>query len=228
MTIMSRGALLGSAPSEKSYLELLFTGNAERVNYLTGLYKADTEWYKPYGLTPALLKMVINKYADLSKNGKSIFTNAGTIVADIKRSSGVTLDQQRTANAIGTMDLAMQSFAHKEPNHSLVKWWRTGLGLSANVVATSAAATASATKSAATTVNNVVKTAAVNAKAAAVGITKGASELVADVVPWYLRPKTLVITAVAVGAAYILLPGIARGAASGIVSGARSRSTAKE
>lgn len=167
----------------------------QRIMDMTAAYKGNAKWYEAYGLTEPLLRIIIPKYAYYSDNGKSIYVNAGNIVADIKKETGVLLNTQKLANAIGTMDMALVSFARKNPKDALVTWWRTGHGTVA----------AAATKAATT-----VKTSAAKALTTTVNALQDVRETVGDatdkILPWYLRPKTLVIGGAVVGVVWLLLP----------------------
>lgn len=180
---------MGSGPTSE------LKSNTEQVVDIAAAYKGNPKWYEAYGLTPALLRKVIDKYAYYSGNGLTIAKNAGNIVADIKRETGVLLNTPKVANAIGTMDMAMQSFARKYPNDFVVRWWKTGQNAVAAVAADTKKAAKSAVQKTTETLNE---------------IKSGAASAVESLVPWYLRPKTIIFAAAGLGAVYLLLPRMAQ------------------
>jgi hypothetical protein len=191
---------LGFAP-----LLSTFKSNVQTVMDVTAAYKGNTAWYTAYGLSPSLLEKVIEKYAYYSNNGNTIAKNAGNIVADIKKETGVLLNTQQIANAIGTMDLALISYAKKYPDSGVVKWWRTGKGS----ISSAASATGKAVESAAKTVFQKTQSTLATIK-------DGAGDLVDSALPWYLKPKTLIFSAAGLGAVYLLLPQIVRSVIGGV------------
>jgi hypothetical protein len=186
--------MYGKKPDSISGLHFTLLSNERRVESLVEQYKGDTEWYKAYGLTLNMLREVIEKYAYYSHNGQSIKENAGKIVADIRNETGVLLNAQNVANAIGTMDMAVIAYARKEPNSVTVRWWRTGQG---------------GTAYAATKIINATADTVARTKAAVV-------DPLTDALPWYLKPKTVAVGAVTVGLVYLFLPRLVTTAIAGV------------
>lgn len=182
MTVIARTPeTLGATP-------VVVIGDKYVVMDITAAYKGNANWFADplYGLTKSMVEYIIPKYAYYSSNGKSIYENAGKIVADIKKEKGLLLNTQKVANAIGTMDLAMQSLARNMPDHPTIGWWR-GQG---GAIQQAAKKVVNTTKSAIETVSDATD----------------------EILPWYLKPKTIAVGAVGVGLVYLFLPQLTRSA----------------